>query len=135
MVCWCWPSDGAIALIKEAGLPVRLSFKRAPMSIKGLFGGVAGPSSTAGATAATQAPSFSFGVQKTSSEGSGGATAGVFKFGSGSTATASTSSSSFSFGVTQSPETTTENGGSPDAKTTDGLGGTAHGDEDGDAKE
>ena len=132
-------SDAAIALIKEAGLPVRLSFKRAPVSVKGLFGSVAGPSSAAGGAATTKIPSFKFGVTNTSSKGLSSSTAPTegFKFGSGNAAPASTSPSSFSFGVRKSAEPTTDNGESPGTKK-EGLGSTseaADGDADGDAKE
>lgn len=127
------PADEAIALIKEAGLPVRLSFKRAPVTVKGLFGSVARPSEAGGAST-TQMPSFNFGVaQKSSSAGSSGSTAaaGVFKFGSGSTAPASTSSSSFSFGVTKA-ETATANGDESPGDGKDGVDVTSLADGDGD---
>ena len=129
-----WPSDSAIALIKEAGLPVRLSFKRAPVSVKGLFGTVAGPSSEAGGTAATTMPSFNFGVtQRASSAGSTDSTAaGGVKFGSGGTAAASTSSPSFSFGVTKTETTTADNSDNPGDGEAGADDAPAAPDEDGD---
>jgi hypothetical protein len=92
-------SDAAIDLIKQAGLPVRLAFKRPPVSTKGLFGSVAAPSSAATAGATSAMPSFSFGVKQAST--SSATAAGGFRFGSSGTAPAS-STSPFSFGLTKS---------------------------------
>ena len=131
------PADDAIALIKQAGLPVRLSFKRAPVTVKGLFGSMAGPVSEAGGASTTQMPSFNFGVaQKSSSAGSSGSTAaaGMFNFGSSSTAPASTSSSTFSFGVTKAETAPASSGESPgDGR--DELDATTLEDGDGDGNE
>jgi len=91
---------------------VKLSFKRAPMATKGLFGTVAavGPTSSA---AVTTMPSFNFGVKQAGAAPSTGG--GAFTFGlTGTTSanstgsTGSTAAGGFSFGVTktQSAEAT-----------------------------
>ena len=123
-------TDAAIGLIKEAGLPVNLSFKRAPMATKGLFGTVATVGSTSSA-AVTTMPSFNFGV-KQAGTGTAAPSTGAFKFGvSSASSTASAAGGGFSFGVTK-----TKSAEPADTATdTDSVAATAEEVEADDAKE